>query len=309
MALDAEHLMYPKRGYGMDHDRYDWSMLTDRKPISWPQGKKLALWVNVCVQFFPLNQQGKPFAVPGGMTMPYPDLRHFSLREYGNRIGLFRILDALDNVGIVPTFAINGEMAQRNPWLLEHLAKRDNEILCHGWNMDSIHYGGMDSAQEQMWIENSLSALRDASGQPVTGWLSPARNESELTPELLKQAGVQYCANWVNDDMPYAFNTANGPIAAMPLSNELDDQFILQSNLHSEASYVEQIQDAASLLLTEAETQGGRMLGLNIHPWLLGQPYRIGYLERLLGWLAQQDIYTASASDILSGWQHQQAAE
>ena len=87
MSLDPSYLKYEKRRYGMDHDRYDWSMLGNRNPVTWPGGARLAVWINVAVQFFPLNQSGKPFAPPGGMSTAYPDLRHFTLREYGNRIG------------------------------------------------------------------------------------------------------------------------------------------------------------------------------------------------------------------------------
>ena len=87
MPLDDSYFDYPHRSYGMDHDFYDWSMLVDRKPVEWPGGNRLALWVNVALQFFPLNQRGKPFPPPGGMTTAYPDLRHFTLREYGNRVG------------------------------------------------------------------------------------------------------------------------------------------------------------------------------------------------------------------------------
>ena len=96
MPLDKSYLEYPKRLYGMDHDRYDWEMLTDRKKVIWPDNKKLALWVNVSLQFFPLNQKGIPTKPPGGMTMPYPDLRHFSLRDYGNRVGIYRMLRTFD---------------------------------------------------------------------------------------------------------------------------------------------------------------------------------------------------------------------
>jgi hypothetical protein len=96
MALDKSHLVYPQRKYGMDHDRYKWSMLSDRKAVTWPGSKKLAVWVNVPLQFFPLDQKGVPFSVPGGMTMPYPDLRHYSLRDYGNRVGIYRFFKAFD---------------------------------------------------------------------------------------------------------------------------------------------------------------------------------------------------------------------
>jgi allantoinase len=300
MALDPEHLEYPQRNYGMDHDRYDWSMLSDRQPVQWPEGNKLALWVNVCLQFFPLNQQGKPFPPPGGMTMPYPDLRHFTLRDYGNRVGIFRFLKAFDRYGIKPTFAVNGRLAQRNPYLMGLLKERGDEISAHGWHMDAPHYGGQDPAEEEELIKRTLDTLREASGQAVDGWLSPARNESEATPELLAANGIRYFSDWVNDDMPYAFRTQNGPLWAMPLSNELEDRFILMNNLHSEQSYADQVCDACDFLLQEAETGGGRILALNIHPWMLGQPHRIGKLEQVLEYITSQPgVWSASAGTIL----------
>ncbi|MBU3023555.1 polysaccharide deacetylase family protein [Aestuariibacter sp. A3R04] len=299
MALDKSHLDYPHRHYGMDHTRYDWQLLANQKPVTWPGGKKLALWVNVSLQFYPLNQKGVPFKVPGGMTMPYPDLRHYSLRDYGNRVGIYRFFKAFDRYGVTPTFAINTELARRYPYLLDAVKERDNEILCHGLHMDALHYGGQPLAEEEACVSVALDELRELSDQDVKGWLSPARNESEHTPELLVKNGVEYCCNWVNDDMPYLFNTENGPLWSMPLSNELEDRFILMNNQHSEDSYVEQIKDACNFLLKEAQTQGGRILALNIHPWLLGQPHRIHCLEAILDYVMAQDVWQASSYEIL----------
>ncbi len=308
MALDKEHLEYPHRRYGMDHDRYDWSMLSERRAVTWPEGKQLALWINVGLQFYPLNQRGTPFAVPGGMTMPYPDLRHYSLRDYGNRVGIYRFLQAFDRFGVKATFAMNTELAVRAPHLLARICDRGDEILCHGWNMDSLHYGGQDPAEEASLIRRSLDRLRELSGQAINGWISPARNESENTPEILAQHGVRYFCDWVNDDMPYRFRTGKGELVAMPLSNELEDRFVLMNNLHSEQSWLEQVCDAADFLLAEAQSGGGRILGLNIHPWMLGQPHRIGKLEAALEYIsALPGVWNASANDILTCWQHQQA--
>ncbi|WP_448212069.1 polysaccharide deacetylase family protein [Colwellia sp. MEBiC06753] len=302
--LPQDYLSYAERSYGMDHQWYDWSMLQQRKTVTWPDNKKLALWLNVSVQYFPLDQKGVPYKVPGGMTMPYPDLRHFSLRDYGNRVGIFRILAALDNFGITPTFAINSRLVEQAPQLVSFLAERNNEIICHGWDMDTLHYGDAQQAlanQEQALIAKSLNSLREFTGQAITGWLSPAKNQSELTPSLLKQHGIEYCCDWVNDDMPYQFNTQHGQLWNMPISTELDDQFILQSNLHSESSYLEQICDACDYLLAEAEREGGRILALNIHPWLLGQPHRIGILEQALEYISSKaGIWTCSSSEILA---------
>jgi len=301
MTLDPAHLDYPHRSYGMDHQRYDWSMLTDRPKVNWPNGKKVALWINVNLQFFPLNQRGVPFAVPGGMTMPYPDLRHFSLRDYGNRVGIYRFLKLFDEFSLTPSFAFNAELAQRNPYLLNTIKERGNEIMAHGWNMDSLHYGGQDISEERELVKRTLGTLRELSGQDISGWLSPARNESENTPELLAEQGVEYFCDWVNDDMPYRFNTDRGSLIAMPLSNELEDRFILMNNQHSEDSYVEQILDACDYLLGEAEQQGGRILALNIHPWMLGQPHRIGKLQQLLEALtAKAGVFSAQPSDIIT---------
>ena len=124
MTADKDYLTYPHRSYGMDHSSYEWSMLNERAPVAWPNGKKLALWVNINVQFFPLDQKSIPFPVPGGMTMPYPDLRHYTLRDYGNRVGIYRFFDALDKYGITSSIAMNTFVAQRYPYLLNKVVER-----------------------------------------------------------------------------------------------------------------------------------------------------------------------------------------
>lgn len=306
MSLDRAYLEYPQRRYGMDHDRYEWSLLSERPPVKWPEGKSLALWVNVCLQFFPMNQRGKPFAVPGGMTMPYPDLRHFTLRDYGNRVGIYRVLRALDQYGVQASFAINSALAKRAPPLLRTIVDRGDEIIGHGVHMDALHYGGQAEAEERALVSECLGTLREASGQTVTGWLSPARNESERTPELLVEHGVEYFCDWVNDDLPYAFHTARGDLWAMPLSTELEDRFVLMNNLHSEQSWLEQVSDACDFLLNEAQRSGGgRILALNLHPWLLGQPHRIRTLEQALAYITARDgVWSAPPREILAAYSH-----
>ena len=300
MTLDPEFLQYRRRGRGMDHDRYEWSQLHEREPVNWPGGARLALWINVCVQFFPLNQRGVPFAAPGGMSMPYPDLRHFSLRDYGNRVGIFRLLDAFDRFGLKPSFAVNGALVERSPYVISVLRERGDEILAHGWDMDSLHHGGLTPEQESELIKRSLDSLQEAFGREVRGWLGPARNESPLTPDLLAEHGLGWFADWVNDDMPYRFHTRAGDLWAMPLSSELEDRFVLMQNLHSEESWVDQVCDACDFLLGEAEGAGGRILSLNLHPWLMGQPHRIAYLEQALDYITSRPgVWPATPTDML----------
>lgn len=308
MSLASSYLEYAQRRYGMDHERYTWSMLAERAPVQWPDGAKLAVWINVGVQFFPLNQSGKPFPPPGGMTTAYPDLRHYTLRDYGNRVGIFRCLQALDRAGLRATFSVNAELAERYPRLLERLAERGDEILGSSWNMDTLHHSGMTESEERELVERSLGTLRSATGQAIAGWLSPARAQSHRTPDLLAANGVTYMGDWVNDDMPYAFGTSKGALTALPLSYELEDVLIVHNNLHSEWEYATQIKDAVDYLLEEAATSNSpRLLALSVHPWLMGQPHRIAALEDVLAHIATQSgIWSASAGEIVACWSSQQ---
>jgi peptidoglycan/xylan/chitin deacetylase (PgdA/CDA1 family) len=303
MALDPDYLRYPWRRHGYDHERYPWSMLGERQPIQWPGGKPLAVWINVSLQFYPLNQRGVPFKVPNGMTMPYPDLRHYSLRDYGNRVGIYRMLAAFEQRGIRPTWAINAQLAEQHPYLLNRLKAYGGEFLCHGWNMDHLHYGGQDRDEEAEIVRRSVTMLRELTRQPVRGWLSPAKHQSWNTPELLAENGIEYCADWVNDDMPYAFATERGELTMMPLSTEIEDQFVMCQNLHSEDSWVAQVTDAFDFLLQEGREQGGRLLALNLHPWLVGQPHRIGCLEAVLDHITgHSEVWQAPAGEILDAY-------
>ncbi len=297
----SDPLHYPMRRLGMDHERYEWSMLEDRPAVSWPQGKRLAVWININLQFFPLNPQGQPVRIAGNMSMPYPDLRHFSLRDYGNRVGIFRLLKACDNAGLAPSFAINARLAEHTPTLIDIVRERGNEILAQSWSMDTAHAGGLDAAIEADTIARSLDCLRQATGQDIRGWISPGKLQSDHTPELIKAQGIDYMADWVNDDMPYPFNTTEGPLWNLPLSTELEDRFVLMDQLHSAESWSQQVRDACDLLLEEAGQQGGRLLALNLHPWVIGQPHRIKYLEQALEYISNKaDVWSASPGEIVN---------
>ena len=241
--LPADYLDYPLRRYGMDHERYDWSMLPDRKPVAWPQQARVALWVVPALEWFPLNMAGVPFKPPGAMQTAYPDLRHYTLRDYGNRVGIFRIMKALEKHGIRPTVAVNAAVAVRYPSLIQECTQRGWEIMANGLDMDHLHHGGLAVDDEKKLIDTTLDILRKASGQAVRGWLSPAKSESAATLDLLGAAGLDYECDWVNDDMPYAMRTASGPIHAMPHPIDMDDHTILVQNHHTEDDFRDQLCD------------------------------------------------------------------
>ena len=306
MALPDSYMRFANRKYGMDHDWYEWSMLHERPKVQWADGARVALWVNVALEFFPLDQPVDPFKAPGGMVTPYPDLRHYTLRDYGNRIGAFRVFRILEELGIEPSVSFNSKVAQRYPRLMDEVVRRDWEVMANGVDMGKLHHGGLDKADEAAQIDESLGVLREMSGQPVTGWLSPARSESMNTLDLLAERGVQYVGDWYNDEMPYPLTTANGTIHAMPMSHELDDQTIQLQYQQSEISFAEQVEDAMSVVHRESSPTDGRILSLVIHPWMSGQPHRIQALRRALSSLiAHEGVWTAPGSRILDAFTSQ----
>jgi peptidoglycan/xylan/chitin deacetylase (PgdA/CDA1 family) len=305
--LPEDYLSYPLRRYGMDHDRYDWSMLPRRKPVAWPGGARIALWVVPALEWFPLNMAGQPFKPPGAMQTAYPDLRHYTLRDYGNRVGIFRIMQALGRHAIPATVAVNAAVALRYPSLIERCKALGWEFIANGLDMDHLHHGGLDPAEEQRWIEQSLEILRRATAAPVRGWLSPAKSESFQTLDLLGQAGIDYVCDWVNDDMPYAMRTAAGPLVAMPHPIDIDDYTILVNNHHTEDDFRDQLIDHFDVLYRESAQEGGRVMAISLHPWVIGQPYRIRALEEALAHIMRhKGVWPATGSQILEAWRAQQ---
>ncbi len=308
MSLGQEHLEYPLRRYGMDQDRYDWSPLPSRKPVAWPGGARVALWVVPALEWFPLDMKGQPFKPPGAMQTAYPDLRHYTLRDYGNRVGIHRIMDALGQRGIPASVAVNAAVAVRYPSLLKACVDRGWEVIANGLDMDHLHHGGLSEADEREWIAKSLQILRDASGQPVRGWLSPAKSESHHTPDLLAEAGVDYVCDWVNDDMPYAMRTRAGGLHAMPHPVDIDDYTILVQNHHTEDDFRDALIDQFDLLYRESSPENGRVMAISLHPWVIGQPYRISALEQALDHIMRhRGVWAATGSQILDAWKAAQA--
>ena len=301
MTLDKEYLKYPKRQYGMDHNLYDWSILQKRKKIVWPNNAKIAIWISYALEFFPLNQPSKPFKAPGGMVTPYPDLRHFTTRDYGNRVGISRIWKVLTKHNIRASAAVNSEVAKRYPYIIKKINDRDDEIIAHGVDMGKIHFGDMDDTEEINQIKNSVGTLRALSGQKITGWWSPAKSESWNTCKHLAANKIEYTCDWCNDDMPYKMNNDAGNLWAMPHGAEIWDRTIIMDKKHNEDEFVEQVQDAFNTLYEETEEYGGRVLSIVLTPYIMGLHYRIKYLDKILQWIKSHDkIWNATGDEILN---------
>jgi hypothetical protein len=194
---------------------------------------------------------------------------------------------------------VNAAVAARYPFLIEEIQRKRWEILGHGLDMDHLHYEGMSGEKEL--IEQSLSPLGK-----VRGWLSPARSESLKTVELLKAAGIEYVCDWANDDMPYEIQG----MFSMPHSPDIDDYQILVNNHHDEDQYRDQVVDQFDFLHEESAQHGGRIMAISLHPWVIGQPYRIGALENALAHIMRHPgVWPATGAEILDAWKAQRSAQ
>lgn len=269
---------YPNRHYGNDHTRYDWSYSALRPKAD---AGELDIFIIVPLEFFPLTPSGKPFKHPGAMVTPYPDLRHFSTRDYGNRVGVFRILEALESAGMKAVFPVNAQLLERCAPLIDRIYSAGHEIAAHGVSTDHIHYDGLSEEDEAGYIEQTLEAF-DKRGLAPKTWMSPARNESYRTPDLLTKFGFETCLDWEMDQVPVAMNTENGPLMCLPNHTELNDFNLLFTKRQSEDEWSEQLVESASYLRDEAEADGARVMGFTLTPYIAGLPFRIHALRKTL---------------------------
>lgn len=301
--LDADYTSYPKRREGYDHELYEWSNLHTRPPVSWPGEKRVAIWLCVSLEWFPITPGG-PFKAPGHMVTPYPDYRHYTVRDYGSRVGVWRMLDAFKEAGVKASFATNAAIAERYPELIEAVLADGHEIIAHSTDMNGTITSELPEDEERKLIADSLAGLK-AAGVTPSGWLSIARSQSWRTLDLLKEHGLQYCCDWVNDELPYSFT--NGLIN-LPLNTELSDHTIVATQQHSAEGWAQMMRDSYDWLEAESEREGGgRMLPIHLTPYIMGLPYRIGAMEELLADLtARANSWFATGEEIVSTWKAQQ---
>jgi len=300
MSLPDDYFTYPHRRRGLDHDFYPHRNLHEAPRVTWPGGKPLALWVAVHVGHFPMDMGSRPFPVPGGMERPYPSYWDYTQRDYGNRVGIFRLLRALSARGVPATALTSAVLATRYPALLRHIRAAGWEVAAAGLDMGRVHHAGLGIEEERAMVAEAMALL----GKPA-GWHSPAHSESLNTLSLVAEAGARYVADWVNDDLPYRVTTEAGPLLAMPLNWDLSDQRVLFQQHMATEEWCDAVRAARDHLRAEAAaTGGGRILCLTITPWVMGQPHRMAAFEALLDeLLAGGEAWPATGEAIAAHWQ------
>lgn len=281
----------------MQSTRYPYSPIIERPPLKWPGGARVALWVCPNIECFHID---KPIA-RGDPHLP--DIQGYSLRDYGARVGVFRMMDVLDRFGVRASAVLNTDVCEYYPAIIREGKKRDWEWLGHGVTNQMRMYDYSEEKEKEM-IRHVKETITAAVGKAPKGWLSPGLAETFSSPDHLAAEGFEYLCDWSCDDQPVPMRVRHGRMLALPVHSTISDIVIfLRSNCMPE-DYLRIIRDQFDTLYDEG-AESGRLMALPLHPFIIGVPFRIKYLTKALEYIcAREGVWLATGSEI-ADWYYQ----
>lgn len=259
------------------HHRYNYSGINNRPDYSWPDGKRLAVHFSLNVEHFAFGEgMGNDYANPA----PQPNTRSFAWRDYGNRVGAWRLLDLANTYDFPYALLTNTELYDYCPEMIAAFSARGDEIVAHG-RTNAERQADMSFEQERACIIEATQTIAQHEGKPPTGWLAPYISQTHHSLDLLKEAGYRYMMDWPLDDQPVWFKTAHGPILSIPYSHDLNDSFECVSRRTPSQLYCDSLIDQFDELLEESSRRP-LVMSLVLHSFILGQPYRLRQFRRVI---------------------------
>jgi peptidoglycan/xylan/chitin deacetylase (PgdA/CDA1 family) len=266
-----------------DHGRYGYRAITDRPDYNWPGGARLAVYIGLNLEHFAFGEGLGAELAPGG---PQPDVLNYAWRDYGNRVGAWRVRDMFDALEMPVSVIANSAMYGYAPDLMAAFRARGDEVVGHG-RTNSERQSVLERAQEAALIAEATQMLQTEEGVAPQGWLSPWIAESLDTPDLLAQAGYGYTLNWCMDDQPVWMQTDAGRLLSVPYPQEVNDIPSIVARKDGAADFADMIIDNFDEMLEQSVHQP-LVMGIALHPYLVGQPYRLRHLRRALAHIAVQ---------------------
>jgi allantoinase len=287
-----------RRPYGP----FEFSAIAKRPPLKWPNGAKLALWVVPNLEVFHLdtNMPGDANERPSDRDGT-PMVRQWSQRDYGNRVGVWRIMEILAKHNVRATAALNSDLCLHMPVIIDEARKLGWEFMGH-CKTNTHRLTEIAPDQERAMIKEVLDTIEGATGSRPAGWLGAGLQETWNTLEYLIENGCRYVADWVNDDQPYLMDVGGRQIASVPYSYELNDAAALWKGKKSIPEFERMIRDAFDVLYREGH-ESGRVMALCLHPFMIGQASSIGVLDRALDYiLSHEGVWAATGTEILDAY-------
>jgi allantoinase len=277
-------------------ERISYSPITERPALKLPDGKRMAVWVIVNVEEWDAKQpMPRTVLTPPAGGSPSPDIPNWAWHEYGNRVGFWRLLKTFDDFKIPGVLAINGSALAAYPAIVNAAKERHWEFMGHGFtqrNMQKVE-------NEREDIRKTADVIAAATGKRPRGWLGPGLTETWETPDLLKQEGYEYVADWVLDDQPVWLKTATTPIVNIPYTQECNDVAMMLIQHHKASEYQDRALDQFEQIYDDA-ADSARVMALVIHPYIMGAPHRAKYFRRIFEAIRQKpDVAFMTGEQIL----------
>ncbi len=281
------------------HERIAYSAAPERPTVHWPNGARLALWIAPNIEHYEYLPQEVRVRDPWP-RVPHPDILGYGLRDYGNRVGVWRLMEVLDRYRLPCTVSLSMAVLEMYPEITEAMLQRDWELMSHGLYNTRYHWG-LSEDEERAAIAQCQDIHQRVTGRALRGWFSPAASNTLATPDLVAEAGISYLCDLYHDDQPTPIRVRQGELYSMPYSMEINDSIAWRRGMET-ADFAQKIKDEFDTLYSE----GGRVMNLAIHPFIMGQPHRIQALDDALAYmLGHSGVWCATAADILDAWRLQ----
>ena len=278
----------------MPRPPYRYWPISDRPPITWPEGRRMAFYIGLNVEHFHL---GRPSTSITPLTAGLPiDPLNYGWRDYGVRVGVWRMIELLDALDLRASVLLNAEVCQEYPAIVAAGVEREWAWLGHGLTNSSL-WTGMEPDEESELIAQIVATISSATGKHPSGWLGPALTETESTPRLLAENGFGYTLDWVADDQPFPLDVEGHRMISVPYSIEVNDIPAFLDQGMSPREFGQAVVDQFDLLHEESARRPGAVFGLSLHPFLINQPWRHRYLREALEQLREHDDVWFTTSD------------
>ena len=278
-----------------DPGLYDYLPYYDRPRITWPGGARVAFWCAPNVEFYELDPPANP--ARSSWTRPVPDVQGYAWRDYGNRAGFWRMMQAMERYGVRGSVSLNVALCDHFPDIAAAMRERGWEFFSHGVYNTRYTYN-MDEAQERAFIEDVKASVKKWSGQDLAGWLAPALTNTERTMDLLAEAGIKYTLDLFHDDQPLPVKVRQGRLISVPYSLEINDFTTLYQGNCTPREYTDAIKAQFDRLYQEG-AENGQVMCLPLHPFLIGQPHRMKQFEAALDYITNHDkVWLATGREI-----------
>lgn len=273
---------------------FKYSPVTQRPPFRFKNGAKVAVWVIPNIEFFPLNA-----VIPrGGSSGKVPDVPGWGMRDYGNRIGVFRLLDLMSRYGIRGTVALNSDICHQHPQIIEACLAHKWDFMGHN-ETNVTRLNDVAAAEEEGIIRRTIDTIEKATGAKLKGWMGAGLQETWQTLDYLHKADIEYVADWCNDDQPFRMDLGGGrTLACVPYSFDINDKLVYEIITQPPEEFGAMIRRQFDVLYREGETQA-RVLPIALHPYLSGAAHRIPALESAFEYICRHDhVWLATGSEI-----------